>query len=205
MVQLRAKEYVTWYGFVSNEVNQDILVNHHSHSPYCKMPLELCGYYFDDTQIHSSLIKSQFLLAKSPCFTSFACIHHCLQPLQQKEYTTNMANHARSRFLLLKASWKPLTSPHFSSFPRFFVAISPAFPQDCCALEQLLQAPRHPTAPDEDGYATLHEAARCGHLEAVLLLLVANAEVDGRGSGLICRWLTTAWWLLVVDRGNYRI
>lgn len=62
------------------------LVNHHS--PYFQMPLDCVA------TVLMTPIKSQFLLAKSPCFTFFACktmnFHHCLQPFQQKK-TQQMA------------------------------------------------------------------------------------------------------------------
>ena len=46
-------------------------------------------------------------------------------------------------------------------------------------------------APDEEGYTAVHEAAECGHLEALQLLLEARAEVDGTGSGLSSWWFGT--------------
>ena len=73
--------------------------------------------------------------------------------------------------------------------PTSFCLQPPALfsPQDSYTLEKLLQAPRHPGPLDETGYTALHEAARCGQLEALQLLLEARAEVDGRGSALIKR------------------
>lgn len=53
---------------------------------------------------------------------------------------------------------------------------------DSAALEELLRSPRDPMAADDYGYTAFHEAVRCGHLEALQLLLEARAEVDGRGS-----------------------
>eukprot|EP00435_Cladocopium_sp_Y103_P040063 s837_g10.t2 len=58
--------------------------------------------------------------------------------------------------------------------------MSAARDNDTLGLEQLLKRPRNPTGRDEDGLTPLHHAAKCGHVEAMRLLLEAGAEIDAR-------------------------
>lgn len=148
------------------------------------MPLELCGYYFDDTQIHYSLLKSQFLLAKSPCFTSFACIHHCLQPLQQKEYTTNMAKSCQIAILISESILK---TAHFSTLFIFSQVFCCHFPSLSPGLLRPGAAAPGPAPPHGARRGRLRRAAR----GSALWPLGGGAAAVGseRGGGWQRQWL----------------
>ena len=120
---------------------------------------------------------SHSLLAKPWIFT-VVC-----SPFSRKKHKT-WQNHAKSQFVMVKTPHFSILFPVICCFSHPFCPVS----QDLCALEKLLQSPRHPRAPDEEGYTAVHEAAECGHLEALQLLLEARAEVDGSSSGL------SGWW-----------